>query len=500
MTTSFEEVRSWAIDEAADWALEADGRERLASADPVARWALRVEAFEALLPIGLAAAGVAGDLGSAGLGGATKRRGWDRAVRMAGLRVLGLGGRTPRAPRAEVAFLSELATPSTIEPMLAVAAATRRGAAQPIAADPRAFRAWAAAGASPLAATLPWRDERRILRASRSAAAAAWTSIRERPPAISLGETDLSRAAMPRLERIVRRSAPWLAVERAALRRRLEALQPRWLVLASDQHRLGRVAVDVARDLGIRTIVLQHGLPQFELGFVPVVADMVATWSEASDEWFVDHGTPPDRLLRLGNPRLDALARIDRDAASRDVAARHRLDGGPRLLLALSPSDLERNLALVDMALAVLERRPAAALIVKLHPGDGRWQEVRRRVAAGSTGTRTRVARREPLYPLLAWADIVLLHRSTVAIEALATGTPVVVSSVGAASPEDALPPDLDLPHVADAAELTGHVEALADEGGRLRFAAARRGAVERICGPLDGRVAERIATYLGTD
>jgi hypothetical protein len=201
----------------------------------------------------------------------------------------------------------------------------------------------------------------------------------------------------------------------------------------------------------------------------------------------------------LGNPRLDAVARIDRDAAGREVAARHRLSGRPRLLLALSPSDLVRNLALVDLALAVLDRLPAAALIVKLHPGDGRWQEVRQRIAAaGNAATRARVARREPLYPLLAWAETVLLHRSTVAIEALATGTPVVIGSVGSPSPDDVLPTDLDLPQVADATGLARIVESLAAEGARASFANARRSAVERICGPLDGRVAARIATYLG--
>jgi hypothetical protein len=292
-------------------------------------------------------------------------------------------------------------------------------------------------------------------------------------------------------------SAPWLAVERAAVSRHLEAIRPRWLVLASDQHRLGRIAVSTAQSMGIRTLVLQHGLPQWQLGFVPVVADEIATWSAASDRWFEAQGTSRHRLVRLGNPRLDVLARLDRDAAAAAVATELSLAGAPRLLLALSPNDESRNLALVDLALTGTALQDQAVLVIKLHPTDGRWDAVRARIREHAVASRVRVARREPLYPLLAWADAVLLHRSTVAVEALAAGTPVVIGVVGAPSVDDALPKDVDLPEVSTPGDLAALARRLANAAERRAFIAARRAAVELVSGPLDGRVAERIAGHL---
>ncbi len=497
MSLSFEGLREWAIDRATDWALDPDGTDRLAIGDLAPAWPLRVEVFNLLLPVATVASGRPSDLEGTGLKGALKARGADRAARLIALEVQARI-RTPAGvgPRP-IAFLSELATPSSLEPMLAVAAALPPDAYRPVSADPRASQAWHAAGADPLPLVGDWRAAVRTRGRAVPAARRRWTALVARPPRFELEGRDLAAQALPRLAPLVRRSVPWLAVEREGLARRLDALRPRWLVLASDQHRLGRLAVDLAHERGIRTLVLQHGLPQYRLGFLPIVADELATWSETSDAWLLAGGAPPDRLVRLGNPRLDALVRTDRSVAGSQVATERDANGRPRLLLALSPNDLERNLALLDLALGWLGAEAAGNLIVKLHPGDGRWDAVRRRVSADPSAVRVSLARHEPLYPLLHWTDLVLLHRSTVAIEALAAGTPVAVGAVGGPSEDDALPADLDLPEVGESAALRDLVREVSDPAARARFLDDRRDAVERATGPLDGHVAERIAAHL---
>jgi len=150
------------------------------------------------------------------------------------------------------------------------------------------------------------------------------------------------------------------------------------------------------------------------------------------------------------------------------------------------------------LALALVAARPSATLVLKLHPGDGRWEEVGAMVRdAGPQRSRIRVARREPLLPLLAWADALLVHRSTVAIEALAAGTPVLVGAVGSPSPDDALPVELQLPQVHDVAGLSAELDAVAGPPGRTAYLAAREAALELSIGPLDGQAAARIARYL---
>jgi hypothetical protein len=500
MSLSFEGLREWAIDRATDWALEPDGTDRLAIGDLRPAGPLRIESFNFLLPVATAAVGRPSDLEGTGLKAALKRRGADRAIRLLGMaglaRVQAPGPVTPRP----IAFLSELATPSSLEAMLAVAAALPGDSFRPVSGDPRASRAWRAAGADPLPLIGDWRAAMRARGRAVPAARRRWSELLRRPPRFELEGDDLGPLALARLEPLVRRSVPWLAAERDALARRLDALQPRWLVVASDQHRLGRLAVALARERGIRTLVLQHGLPQYRLGFLPLAADEIATWSEVSDDWLAAGGAERYRLVRLGNPRLDALVRSDRAIAGSAVAREHGAEGRPRLLLTLSPNDVERNLALLELALGWLDAEVGAHLIVKLHPGDGRWDAVRRRIAEHPAAARVSLARQQPLYPLLHWADLVLLHRSTVAVEALAAGTPVAIGAVGAPSPDDSLPADLALPEVADPRGLRDLIGAVSEPAARARFLDERRTAIERTTGPLDGRVAERIADYLTGD
>jgi glycosyltransferase involved in cell wall biosynthesis len=495
MTGRFEELRDWAIDRATDWALAEDGRDRLAVDGLAPAWSLRIEAFNLLMPLVAEAAGQGTDFGTVGWRGRLKRRGLDRAARLGALRASSVGRRADARP-VPVAYLAEFATPSGLEPMLSVARALPSDAGRPLAPDPRIAGIWRRAGARPVPLLTQWRDELAEHRRVAGAIREPWAALRADPRPIRLDGVDLTTRVLDRLEPLATRSVPWLAVERLALARRLDALAPRWLVLASDQHRLGRQAVELAAERGIRTLVLQHGLPQYRIGFLPVVADAVATWSAASDAWFVDGGTDPARLRRLGNPRLDRLRRLDRAATRAGVETRVGV-ADRRVLLTLSPNEPARNAAIVDLLLAWLATEPSGRLVVKLHPGDGRWDEVRERIAAAPVSERATVAHREPLYPLLAWADLVVLHRSTVAVEAMAAGTPVAIVRTDDASPDDALPPSLDLPEVATGADIAACLAAVADDEGRRAFIGRRREALEMTTGPLDGRSAERIAAYL---
>jgi hypothetical protein len=502
MRPDFEEVRQSAIERATDWALGPAGEDRFEIDGLGAAGPLRVEAFNLLLPIYLEAAGLSADLSAAPAAAAAKRWGLDRGLRALALRAAAYRARlgAARAPAVDVGsicFLSELATPSALEPSLAVAARLPPARIAVLAGDPRAFAAWRRHGQAPRPLTMPFLAERRLLRDAGRSAAARWHAFAASPPRFLLDERDLTTRALAALRPLVLRSLPWLHVERAAIARRLDESPPSRLVLASDQHRLARLAVAEARARRVATVVLQHGLPDSSIGYLPVVADEVCVWSEAAREWFVAGGADPGRLRILGNARFDRLVQADRPQLAGQVAARYGLPGRPRLLLALSPTAEHRNERLTRIALEWLERTPAGALIVKVHPGEGRWRQVREAGARSAAAARLQVLHREPLEPLLAWADVTFLHRSTVALESLAAGTPVVVGEIGEASVADRELAELDLPRAADATSLAAAIERQATPEGRARYFAERRGSLQRACGPLDGGSAQRIATRL---
>jgi hypothetical protein len=276
------------------------------------------------------------------------------------------------------------------------------------------------------------------------------------------------------------RSIPWLHVERHAIRLALARLEPEVILLASDQHRIGALVTSECHDLDIPTAVLQHGLPQHRVGYVPVVANRVLTWSEGSCEWFVEHGTDRERLMTVGNPAFDVLFQARHATAPNDP---------PAILLALTPATRETNGAVVATALDALDGL-SGTLTVKLHPGDGNWDYVRQQVARHRNTARVRVAHREPLGPILLSSRITWLHRSSVALESLAAGVPVVVIAAASPSTADIELRRLDLPLAETSDELANLSFGLLSESERRAYFEGRP--VSEHVGPTDGHAAER--------
>lgn len=475
------EAHAWATEWAQRWFLGPDGTDRFTLDGTDAGWATHVEAYLILFDVGASLLGIeARSRFSARRW--LKARGYDRALRAAALRRLP----RPVPARHPIGIVVEIPTPSMTEPARAVAAAAGSQAAVAVA-DPRAARGLAGPGRPVLPLVLPWADERRVVAAATRSLRDSWADLVARPPRIRLRERDVTGEVLAGLSPLVRRSMPYLAAERLAVERFIEATQAEAVAIASDQHRLGRLVAAAARRRGVRSVVLQHGLPQSPIGYLPVVADAVAAWSAASAAWFVDRGTDPARIVVTGNPRLDGGSRVS--------APRSR---GARVLLALSPTAPATNAALVRDVLAATARMTDAELTVKLHPGQSDWSFVASLVREAGLGRRVSVRRHEALAPLLAAATVVVVHRSSVAVEALAMGRPVIVHRAG----EEPTTADLELAelHLAVTDDVAGLIEAagrLSASDAAATYLAARAEAIEHVAGPLDGGGAERIVRLL---
>jgi hypothetical protein len=490
-TDAYEQAQAWATDWSQRWFLDPTGNDRLRVAGIDAGWASHVDAYEVLHRFAMVRLGE--HVGRPrSFTGRAKSRGWDRAIRAVSLRLL----QSPESARVvsrpigdlePIALVVEIPTPSMVQGLAQVAAHLgERGVLT--TTDPRAFRALRQLGLEPRA--LHAIRHRSSLPTARREIEAGWAAIRRDAAPMELDGHDVGRDALAALEPLVRRSLPWVAAEALASRQLLQRLRPRSLGLASDQHRMGRILTQVAAETATPTVVLQHGLPQARVGYLPVVARTVATWSEASSAWFVDAGTSPDRLRVTGNPRFDEYADRDGD--------RSKPDGSPRLLLALSPTARRINELLLQSTLGAVESLPTARLVIKLHPGQGSWEFVSAAVARSTAAPRIEVRRHAPLGPLLRWAEVTMVHRSTVVVDSLAAGTPVILARAGDASPaEERELAGLNLP-VADGAEgLAREITALHGRAGM--YFREREAAIERVTGPVDGQSAARIADVLAT-
>ncbi len=491
----------WAERSSESWCLDRAGQDRLVVDGLPIRWPLRVEVYNVLRSLALARLGRRDVVAGPPLGGFLKRRGLDRKVHASLLRGSRTASLTDLAKRTDrpVIFVSEMAVASTIEPSLAVAAALPADMVVPLVADRRAARAWRQAGYEPSALLLPWRRDREIRTQAARRLSLAWRERFLDMPPIELAGMDVRADVHRALAPLVLRGGPWLWSELSALALALRRVAPRAVVVATDQHRVGWLAARAARSASVPTFVLQHGLPQAPIGYVPVVADRVVAWSDASRDWFVDHGTPAERVVVAGNPRLDGLTTDLDDAATAWPWPNGQ--ASPRLLLALSPTSLSSNERLLTLALAAVERLPSARLVIKTHPGSGDWRfvaEATRRLAP-SVAARVRVAQREPLPPLLRWATLTMVLRTTVAVESLAAGTPVAAAAIGVPSVADTDMRSAELPTFDSPDTLVKLARELAGPEARERFMDERRAAIETITGPTDGASARRIADLLMT-
>lgn len=461
-------------------------------------WALHIEIADAVLDAVLPALGQRTRLVGRPMFRGLKRRGVDRAIRAWSLRTLAVTSlRRGGLARSDVAFISELATPSTTDGLIAVAARLPDPPAIGVA-DPRALRRWRAAGLDPSPIVVSPAEEFRQIRSVRGSVEDRWRAACRHPPLLEIGGIDLTPIAIEAAEPIVRRSLPWVIVEAAGIRSFLEAAQAHTVVLATDQHRIGRLTTHVAAERGTRSVVLQHGLPQATLGYLPLSADRLAAWSEASAQWFVERGTPVARVTVVGNPRLDWLAGRDRAEDRARVDQTLASAGAPRVLLALSVASVRSNRRLVEVALQALALMPMAALVIKLHPGGSDWREVLLESTWGDdVRRRTKVVDRPAIERFLGWADVVVVHRSTVAGEALAAGCPVIVVETGERSIATAELATLHLATASDGPGLSTVAVSLADPKAAREYVESRHEALERIMGPTDGRSAERAANLV---
>jgi hypothetical protein len=485
-----EGARRWATHWCQRWFLDREGRDRIRLDGGIdAGWATHVEAFLILERLALEARGEA-QPPDRSVASRVKAAGFDRWARAALLRLAGRGPRERGEMVGGAALIVEIPTPSMLDPAAIVARELPVGRRHVAAADPRALRRLRATGLEAVALLLPWREERRALAAARPLTAAALESIAADPPVMELDGRDLAAHAVAALRRSLGRSIPWLAPESRALARFLERVRPTAVAIASDQHRIGRLTVMHGRRLGLQVVVLQHGLPQSEIGYLPVVADRVAAWSPESAAWFADRGTDPARLVVTGNPRLDA---VGPGRAAETPASSDR-----RVLLALSPASVQLNAAIAELALD-LAAGGRTSLKIKLHPGHRDWGFVTEAVRARGLADRVLIVHHDPLPPLLEWADLMLVHRSTVAVEALAAGVPVIAVEADPGQPSMArleLEP-LRLPTAVSRSSLADLVEQLAQPAARRAYLDERSEQIERFVGPHDGRSAARIADLL---
>lgn len=187
---------------------------------------------------------------------------------------------------------------------------------------------------------------------------------------------------------------------------------------------------------GVPIVVLQDGIRSNDLTgnyVMPKVGDVHAAWGEYYRQWHIDRGKPPESQIVTGFPRHDRLVRlppVDREA----IAERFGLDPERKMVLiatewfqaASSRYTTEIEEDYVRHVLRALKPHQGDIQVVaKLHPY---FQEKCGRIVieiAEQEGVRIIIAR-DSLWDLIQMSSFVIVFVSSVAVEALTIGKPVI--------------------------------------------------------------------------
>jgi len=222
-----------------------------------------------------------------------------------------------------------------------------------------------------------------------------------------IDELDIAPNLAKKIIRYAKSQCGSIAREYVAITNVLTHLKPKFLLLASDVHRAGRISVAAAKNLGIKTVVIQHGFPVWKYAFVPVKADRICVWGSFEKDWFIQNGTGPEKITVVGNVLCDTQPKIS------------MLKETPRKIVFLpNPIDPKYNKTAILSLLRVIDTTGCRG-IIKLHPSEEKrvWYE-----QLVSNSSLVSVIQKPISSDIISQGDVVLVSNSTSGIEAVLLG------------------------------------------------------------------------------
>ena len=213
------------------------------------------------------------------------------------------------------------------------------------------------------------------------------------------------------------------------------------VVIATNSPRAERAAIMAARDFGIPAVCLVDLLALHEIEYIGVedYADRICVMSQFVKQLFLAAGRKDEEVVVTGNPAFDRLSDPSLPASA-DRLRSQRGWGSDKVILWASNVEPARHPfsghkgdpelpRRVDLALfELIKRHPDWRLVIRPHPSEVLQYD--------SLPERVEISNGEPLPPLLKACDVVVTLASTVGLEAVLLGKPLVSIDLSIFTPD----------------------------------------------------------------
>jgi len=275
-------------------------------------------------------------------------------------------------------------------------------------------------------------------------------------------------------------------------------------VLRNDVKELERTVILSLRLQKIPSLVIQHGILAESNGHNSLLADKFAAWGKASVEWYGRFGSPLEKFEITGNPRFDKLSNWKPPLSKQLLCKRLNLDANKEIIL-FATQQINKFSSfwtddlfwiLTDKLLETMQQFPDKQLIIKVDPYED-LVPYKERLFARSYNNAVAVKDID-IYTLIYFSELVMTQDSTVGLEAMLFGKPLV--TVNFTKREDRVPyfgkgaalgvyKEADLPSAIE--------KTLADKETILKLKIGRSAFLEEYAYKIDGKANERILNLL---
>lgn len=208
-------------------------------------------------------------------------------------------------------------------------------------------------------------------------------------------------------------------------------------LIAGDYDRGADTAVwfAVAKAKDFKSFTLQHGVINPPYGYNPLIADEIWVWGEMAKQQLISLGVEESQIKIMGTPIIDEIEISEK--TRQNVINKLKLKNGFNVMLALSTPDIinDRKLVAFFKEIQTLYGKPNDNFLIKLHPARS---EEKFRWVTDEFGIKILP---NPMVQseFMNLVDILLVHSSGIATEALYYGIKVGVLDILDESPGNGL-------------------------------------------------------------
>ncbi len=232
----------------------------------------------------------------------------------------------------------------------------------------------------------------------------------------------------------------------------IQEVVPDLVVLEEEYGRFERGLTIAARESGIPTLGIQHGvIHEDHKGYVlrkgeiandrsvkapfSQVPDVTAVYGERHRRLLTEESAyPPDMVQVTGQPRYDRITKIMEKMDRRDIQRSIPIPTGKRMvLMAMAFNGLpdEENRLYLKIILQAIKEMPDSFLVIKQHPGEGEsHSRMILDVVAEVKAQAVLVPKASDTLRLIWASDLVLTRYSTTGLEAVAFRKPLVIMNL----------------------------------------------------------------------